>query len=447
MASKLSIGTGEGPVILIIVDALRPDHMSAYGAERDTTPRLKALAEDGVIFSNAFANANWTRPSTATMLTGLLPNKHQVQSDHDRLASHFDTLAEILQRAGVPTGAVVANGNAGSAFGLQQGFDYYADTVKHWKGLPNADEVMALAEPFMDAHLNERFFLMLFVVDPHDPYHAPGDYDGMFADTANADARLVRTPHWEIGRYSEAEIERMKSTYDGAIRYTDAALGRFFDTLKQKGLYDKSTVIVTSDHGEAFGEHGVFLHSHHLYDELVRVPLIIKAPKMSRRGVQHDGVFQGIDIAPSVLSALGQVPPASMSGLNIFGSVAHAVVDRPVIAEYHNFGIWRLMGRLRHSKLIWQRAADKEEFMATVGKPSLLPSVRFDADEYQLLDLRRDPLEKIRVETTKLKQRRYARLKRLLEAYIEAGGGLPTSVVDNLDPETYSDLRALGYIQ
>lgn len=445
---RLQLDAGDGPVILIIVDALRPDHMSAYGSALATTPNLKALADEGVVFTSSFANSNWTKPSTASLLTGLLPNMHGVQGARDRLPDHFETFPETLQRQGVPTGAVVGNGNAGSAFGMHQGFDFYADTVKHWQGLPTADEVTALAEPFIDAHRDQRFFLLLFVVDPHDPYHAPGEYDRMFIDEDQGDeVRLVRSPHWEIGNYSPAEVDKMKRTYDGAIRYTDAALGRFFTTLRRKGLYDKSTIIVTSDHGEAFGEHGVFLHSHHLYDELVRVPLIVRTPRMSRRGVRHDGVIQSIDLAPSLLAAFGQPKPATMPGLDFFGAVAGPMGDRPVVAEYRNFGIWRLMARREHSKVIWQQAADRATFMATVGKPELLPSVRFEGDEYQLFDLRHDPMEKKRLPLGHLKRRRFARLKTLLEAYVAAGSGLPATVVDNLDPETTSDLRALGYIQ
>ncbi|MEK7706091.1 MAG: sulfatase-like hydrolase/transferase, partial [Myxococcota bacterium] len=127
--AQLSVARGGGPVILIVVDAMRPDHLSAYGYERPTTPAIKALADDGVVLTNYFVNGNWTRPSTASLVTGLMPAEHGVESEQDKLAEQYVTLAETLRDLGVPTGAVVGNGNAGSAFGLGQGFSYYADTV------------------------------------------------------------------------------------------------------------------------------------------------------------------------------------------------------------------------------------------------------------------------------------------------------------------------------
>ncbi|MEO1173044.1 MAG: sulfatase, partial [Myxococcota bacterium] len=296
----VEIAPSDGPVILIVVDALRPDRMSTYGAKRPTTPNLDALADDGLVFTNFFTNGNWTRPSTASLLSGVLPHEHQVERDSDRLAERYETLPELLAARGIKTGAVVGNGNAGSAFGLHQGFQFYADTVKHWDGLPNADQVLDLALPFVRENKDERFFLMLFLIDPHDPYHAPGEFENMFVESP--ETRLIRTPHWELGRYTEAERKRMTAVYDGAVRYTDEALGRFIAELKKLGLYDKSTLMVTSDHGEAFGEHGVYLHAHHLYDELTRAPLIVRAPKMSRRGGYTPLLSQTVDILPTLVT-------------------------------------------------------------------------------------------------------------------------------------------------
>src|SRR6185437_13364251 len=121
LTEQVQVQRDGGPVILIVVDAMRPDHLSPYGYPRATTPNLKRLADDGVVLTNYFVNGNWTRPSTATMLTGLMPVTHGVERERDRLADEFVTLAEVLDGAGIPTGAVVGNGNAGSAFGLARG--------------------------------------------------------------------------------------------------------------------------------------------------------------------------------------------------------------------------------------------------------------------------------------------------------------------------------------
>ena len=164
-----------------------------HGFERETAPALKRLADEGFIFTN-FREWNRTRPSTATILTGLLPHEHGVEGQQDRLPPELVSFPELLAQRGVPTGALVGNGNAGKAFGLGRGFDFYADTVRHWDGLPSAAEVIETGMPFVRKHAGQPFFMMLFMVDPHDPYHAPGHYENMFVEDTSV--RLVRTPHW-----------------------------------------------------------------------------------------------------------------------------------------------------------------------------------------------------------------------------------------------------------
>ena len=281
------------------------------------------MADEGAIFTNYFVNGNWTRPSTASLLTGLLPGEHHLEQEPDKLVDSIATLPEVLRNAGVPTGAVIGNGNAGSAFGLQRGFDFYADTVKHWRGLPNAQQVVDLALPFVRQHRNEPFFFLLFLVDLHDPYHAPAPYETMF--TSAAQGRLIRSPHWEAKSYNANTIARMQGTYDGALRYTDDVLGQFFATLKQENIYDKATIVVTADHGEAFGEHGVYLHGHHLFDEILRAPLIVRAPVMSRRGVAVRRLAQSIDIMPTLttyydVSARDAGMQAPLKGVPLFAA-------------------------------------------------------------------------------------------------------------------------------
>ncbi len=390
---QLQAQTGEGPVIVLVVDAMRPDRLSPYGAPRDPSPVMAQLADEGVTLTNYFVNANWTRPSTASILTGLLPSEHQVNSEADRLAPQFTTIAEALSAAGVPTGAVIGNGNAASAFGLAQGFSEFADTVNHWKGLPTADDVVDLALPFVERHKDERFFLFVFMVDPHDPYHAPGDFETRYV--TDPDVPLVRSPKWEVGSYTPAQVARMEETYDGAIAYTDRAIGRLFARLKDLGIYDKATIMLTADHGEAFGEHGVFLHAHHLYDEIVRAPLIIKTPVMSRRGAYSPALAQSIDLYPTIAHAFGLKTPG-MPGADLLDVIADAdgkLAQRSVIAEFTNFGIRRRMIRTLRDKVVWQLPADEAQFLATVKKKALLPSVSFDRETVKLFDMAKDPHE------------------------------------------------------
>ena len=446
-AGRVTVGKTDGPVFLIVVDALRPDRLDAYGFERETAPNLRALADEGFIFTNFFANGNWTRPSTATILTGLLPHEHGVEAQADRLPADLETFPERLAKAGVPTGAVVGNGNAGGAFGLGRGFSFYADTVGHWDGLPSAAQVIDTGMPFIEKHAGNPFFLMLFMVDPHDPYHAPGHYENLFVKDTSV--RLVRTPHWEIGKYSPAEVERMKATYDGAVRYTDSQLGLFFEKLKRLGIYDQSTIIVTADHGEAFGEHGYFLHSHHLYDEIVRVPLIMKLPRATGVGTYVEKLHDTTDLAPTITGLFGLPVKEGGSGVDLVSHIKTPSLsdpDRRIVTAFNHFGIRRWAVRTYDRKVIFHERADEKEFRATVGRPSLLPSVSFDKESLLFFDIRTDPFE----QRDLFADRRSVKsgwLKLLEE--IQRGGrqALRERVrTGDLDPETRRDLKALGYI-
>ncbi len=448
-ATRVELGQPGGPIILIVVDAMRPDHLTPYGYHRDTTPNLATLADEGVLFTNFYVNGNWTRPSTASLMTGLLPATHAVERDQDRLAEQYVTLAELLAQVRVPTGAVVGNGNAGSAFGLGRGFSYFADTVKHWKGLPSAAQVVELAVPFVRQHKDEPFFLLLFFVDPHDPYHAPPPYEEMFV--SDPSVPLVRSPHWELGRYSAAEVERMKAVYDGALRYTDAVIGDFFTELKSLGIYDRATIMVTADHGEAFGEHGVYLHAHHMFDEIVRAPLIVRAAQQSRRGVYNHYLFQTVDLMPTIVRALGGKVPDNLPGADIFRQLARPeLVDahRTVICEFHNFGIRRRTIRNYTQKVILAEPADEREFKATVRQQRLLPSVSFTDERVMMFDLKRDPFERHDLTAEQGDAPAWqALLKALRRHRDERPRPSVARAAEGLDPETYNDLKALGYIE
>ena len=445
---KTSMDGQEGPVILLVVDAMRPDRMSTYGFDRETTPNLSALADDGLIFTNFYVNGNWTRPTSTTILTGLPPSMHRVEKQSDRLSLDIPTLAQSLEQGGVVTGAVVGNGNAGSVYGLDRGFSYYADTVKHWRGLPSAQDVVDLGVPFIKKNVDKSFFLMMFMVDPHDPYGAPGQYENFFVKDKSV--RLVRSPHWERGKYTAAEIERMKATYDGAVRYVDDTLGKLFKKLKDMGLYDKSTIIVTSDHGEAFGEHGVFMHAHHLYDEIIRAPLIIKPAKIGKPGGYNHYLFDTTDLMPTILGHYKIKSAKPLPGNDIMASMVNPKLNDPnrrVITEFNHFGIQRRTVRSYTRKVIYSAPVDEGEFRATVGKRSLLPSVSFDKEWVRMYNLALDPFERNCLYNSKKSNEGH-----LSQLLMEIRQNRPQSKrpasdsVKDVDPETLKDLKAMGYI-
>lgn len=443
-----AIETG-GPIVWIVVDALRPDHLSAYGYARDTSPALSKLADEGIVFTRFFANAPWTRPAMASLLTGQIPSGHRTQCDWHKLPAEVGTFAEQLRKAGYTTIAVVGNGNASSAFGLQRGFDVFEDTTGNWKGLPTARQVFELGL----AHLRklsgrQKVFLLLFAIDPHDPYRPPPPYDNRYYPEYKG--KLRHRVHWEYdNRYPEAQRKKIVALYDGLIRYTDDQLGWLFGQLAELGYWDRTSVFVTADHGEAFGEHGLYLHGHHHYETHLRLPLLIRAPwiRPEARGGFSSVFGQQIDLAPTFLALAGGKPLPAMRGLNLIDLLRDRSlnpVPRYLVSEYKCYGIRRSAIRTRRYKLIYQQPADRALFAKHVGDPKLLPSVSFDREVFELYDVLADPFE-TRNLWPELAATTGAKLLHVLKDEIEQED--PSRRVRDLDPALIEELRSLGYMQ
>lgn len=323
-------------VLIYIIDALRADHLSCYGYPRPTSPRLDALAAGpgAARFTRAYSPATWTKPVAASILSGCYPPAHGVRSRNDLFIRAVPRLAELLQSAGYRTAAVSTIGNVSSVLGFGIGFDRFVDLYKDpalvsqrevsntgaWKlyfeedttvVLPLAEDVNAAALPWLEAQgapasdLPSRpWFLFLWALDPHDPYYPPPGFDhwrdpgytGRIDGSAES-VRRVRTP---------ADVQRLVDLYDGEISYVDQQFGQLLDYLAATGQFDETLIVVAGDHGEAFGEHGDFVHGHLAYEEVMHVPLLIKFPaSMGVAGGAVDALAQLTDIAPTVLDALG----------------------------------------------------------------------------------------------------------------------------------------------
>ncbi len=337
-------------VLIYIIDALRADHLGCYGYGRPTSPAIDALAAEAgaVRFARAFSPATWTKPAAASILSGCYPPAHGVRSRSDLFLRAVPRLAEILQGAGYHTAAVSTIGNVSSVLGFGIGFDHFVDLYKDpalaaerevsntgaWKlyfeqdttvVLPLAEDVNQRAMRWLAERARSEtgpssadqstnlpiyqspsppWFLFLWALDPHDPYYPPPGFDrwrdpgytGRIDGSAES-VRRVRSP---------ADVQRLVDLYDGEIAYVDQQLGRLLDHLRATGQYDDTLIVVAGDHGEAFGEHGDFVHGHLAYEEIMHVPLVVKFPAgMAVQGGAVDALAQLTDIAPTVLDALG----------------------------------------------------------------------------------------------------------------------------------------------
>lgn len=327
LAALPACGTGFGSqrpnVLLVVIDTLRADHVGASGYGLPTTPELDALTERGTYFEQAIASSSWTRPSMAALLTGHHPesvgltchNFRIPEADCDVLPRSAITLAEHLGPAGWETAGVVANINVDPVFGFHQGFDRYVSIAELLAGSEGED--WRQNDTWLDrttrrttdealAWLDERegrepFFLYLHYLDPHAPHDPPQEHAQAFS-SADYDA--------------DADTAALLARYDAEIQYVDRQLARVLERLEDEGELEHTIIIVTSDHGEEFGDHGGREHGWTLYEEQLRVPLTIAIPELESPPRIEEQVCL-IDVVPTICEVLELRPPADLPGRSL----------------------------------------------------------------------------------------------------------------------------------
>ena len=312
----LSLESGRSNLILISIDTLRADHLGCYGYNRNTSPNIDRFAKDGVLFSNTIAQSSWTLPSHMSMLTGLYPTSHGVLSPERKLNDEYLTLAEILQNAGYKTVAFTDGGYLRGKYGYQ-GFDFFDDKpIESWGSI---ERTYTKAVNWLRKNNSSPFFLFLHTYQVHAPYNPSPQYD-VYSDKnyrgiLEATANKVATDYHRIQDKMKLEdYTYLVDKYDGDIYYTDDFFGKLFKELRDLGLYDRSIIVLTSDHGENFLDHKAYKIGHiELYDEIVKVPLIIKAPAFPRKHIVEAQV-ESMDIMPTVLELLGISIPKGLDG-------------------------------------------------------------------------------------------------------------------------------------
>ena len=371
-----------------MIDTLRADHLGVYGYDRPTSPNLDRFAEESTVFLDAQAQTSWTRTAVLSLFTGLLPQVHGVNQRDQALAPEVETLAELLSASGYETLGFYTNGNVDAAFGLDQGFDHYqylresrerqsfhllADTLNSWAfrwldDRPPRDE-------------REPFLLYLHATDPHAPYTPPGEFYERFASGVDPALGLIDQVHDISAGRREAPpgtAEAWRDLYDGEIAFVDHHFGRFVERLRDLGLYDSSVIIVLSDHGEEFGEHGGWEHGKTLYGEQLRVPLLIKLPDGAGAGRRVDARANQIDVLPTLLDLLRIAGPV-VDGRSLLPEILG--LASPDDEPPPSFAYLRLGER--HARSVIERG-----FKRIVDDTATRPALA-----HQLFDVASDPLE------------------------------------------------------
>jgi arylsulfatase A-like enzyme len=410
-------------VILISIDTLRSDHLGCYGYDRNTTPAVDAFRREAVLFRTAIASAPSTLPSHASMFTSLAPQHHgAAHTKSTPLAAGFVTLAEVLRDAGYRTAAYSGGVQLAPEYGLNQGFETYEDVDDG-----TFRQVAARARPFLEREKGRPFFLFLHTYEVHHPYWPSPEERARF-ETASAtilpsyiDKRLLERINAGQMRIDDADRAHIANAYDSEISSMDEAFRGLVADLKRLGVYDNSIIVFTSDHGEELGEHGFMgWHSHTLYEELLRVPLLVRFPSAKHAGSAVEGMVRSVDIAPMVLETLGIASPAQFQRFSLATALARG---RPPASAV----------------LLWRESPPGD-----AAEHDGLRTGDWKLADGRLYDLRNDPRETrdLAAEHPDVARDLTNRMQALLRERPRPG---TRAIVP--DPETTEKLRALGYLQ
>jgi arylsulfatase A-like enzyme len=340
---------GDSPhVILIMVDTLRSDHVSSYGYGRPTTPQLDMwLAQEGALFTNASSSAPWTYPANAGIFTGKQPanlhiNWSQWQQPENVIPASETLLAEHLQQAGYTTAAFVTGHFVRGSLGFAQGFDVYEEHIRGNNNKVRAEELNTAAMQWLTNEWDnsQPLFLYLYYFDPHTWYNPPSPFDTLYDNTYTG---TLTADTFQDGRIviegdiipTARDIEHLIALYDGSITYWDTYFGEMMTVLDSLGILDNSLIILTSDHGEMFGEHNHWVHRGSIYEEVLRVPFVVRYSGVISPGQVITAPIATIDILPTTLDLLGLPVPVGdgMSLAAVLRGEAEPAFGRSVYSQ------------------------------------------------------------------------------------------------------------------
>jgi len=479
-------------ILLYVLDALRADHLSCYGYKRETTPRIDALAREGVLFEHCFTSSTWTRPVAASILTGAYPDVHLTRSRYEMFSTPLTRLPEALKAKGFKTAAFSTMGNVGSEVGFARGFDSFHDLFRdpdilakrrkldaareglmhalHEKvALPRAEDINSRLLPWLAQNRTADTFSFIWSMETHVPYKAPSEFRRFSGATPRRPNEGERD---DIRRAGKADRQRLMDLYDDEIYYNDHCIGQIIDHLKELDIYDDTLFVIVSDHGDAFYEHGFYTHGHIPYEELIHVPMIFKFPGQRYAGQRVKGLVELIDIFPTIMAVVGY-DPGAIEGAFLQGYSLLPLIDgtRSQVREYVFSDTRSLEISNRYLSVrgqLWkyiqvQRPRSKKPFLVSALKHTVERRMLFvilrnprhflrrylSASKEYLFELRSDPGEQCNLiaEHPDMADQ----LRRVLESWRQRNHELAQQV--GFSPYTYEEskslrrhLEELGYI-
>lgn len=418
-------------VIIIVLDAARRDHFGAYGYPKDTTPNINALAAESYVFDNVISQATRTKPSVASIFTSLYPSRHGVslmygdEADPTGHALPDDvlTLAETFKNRSYKTYGLVRNGNIGPELNFGKGFDEYA-LVKDNAQLN--DRMSGLIDRMPG---QGRFFIYLHYFAPHAPYLSPNEYSTRFVEDgySKVNTSTQKPRDYLLMNLSESQLSYVVSQYDGKLAYADSLVGMVLGRLRERGLLNRTLIVVTADHGEDFLDHpGLFGHGWEPYETQVRVPLILWDPA-SKSPSRIAGQARIVDIMPTLIDLSGGSVPEGLDGVSLRPALLGQDMRLPAYSE-------NILG------------GDQDTLAVRLGNWKLICNlVDGNLTGCRLYGLEKDPGEKAQINGEEdVKRRLTDQLREYYKANMRLRPAGPGKIV-LISNETAEELRALGY--
>jgi arylsulfatase A-like enzyme len=414
-------------LLLISLDTLRPDMLGCYGYPRESSPALDRIAAEGALFENAFTTAPWTLPAHASLLTGVYPGRHGAIGERNAIADGVETLATRLVERGFRTAAFVNSFYVSRRYGFARGFQEFQYVPE--TSAPAGDGMFGRALVWLAAEPRDRFFLFLHDFQVHSDYRSLPAFEQAFT-RAYAGPFTGRTAELLAVREgmlvpTQRDVDHLRDLYVAGIRQLDEEISVLRAFLEGAGLWERTLVVVTSDHGEEFLEHGGVLHGRTQYDEMLRIPLILRGPGVPE-GARIARPVSIVDVVPTVLALLGEARPAGIDGVDLFASDGSQLADAERL----------LFGEADHANHVPDitRSARGARFKLILDRSS---------GEHALYDLAVDPRERqdVKAANADTAKRLVAELERF-ESTRSAGPALPATPL-----EIRKQLEALGYVE
>lgn len=420
-------------VLIYLIDTLRADHLKTFNAAtRVQTPALDQLVEQGsAVFTSAHTQENWTKPSVATLLSALLPWEHLAVTTEAVVPASVELLPERLGQLGFHTGAFIANGYVSDKFGFKQGWDTYRNYIREGR-YSRAEFLAADVLQWLDKRPAQKpFFLYVHAIDPHVPYRPTAQflslYDPLpYKGVVNFSKDATLLEKIKLGKIAvdARDKQHLEALYDSEISYHDLHFRAILAALDKRGLAQETMIVVVADHGEEFWDHGSVGHGHSVYEELLRIPMIIRVPGLttSPRRVRDSAGL--VDIVPTVFDVLGKPVPEGLSGRSLLPQLRGARGDAPPVAVSGFMDDWRTI---------------------VIGDLKL---IQRSEKHFTVHDLATDPREQRDVAGARPITARYLRGQlglALARSQVVAGKGRKPQKT-KIDAQTEAQLRALGYV-